>query len=92
MANDLLERKQNAPAIIVFQLQTPEFPDDWDSFDNMGDGYAAIGDTSNAITNYRRAYEMNASGALSKVKMMRLQKRKRGFGDSEIFYECHPDP
>ena len=74
MGYDLLENKQNAQAIIVFQLQTQEFPGDWDSFDSMGDGYAAIGDTANAITNYRKAFEMNASDTISKAKMMELEK------------------
>ncbi|HEY2725790.1 MAG TPA: hypothetical protein VGI61_01345, partial [Parafilimonas sp.] len=76
MAYDLLSKKNNAQAVIVFQLRVQEFPDDWDAFDSMGDGYAASGDTANAIANYRKAFEMNASDTISKVKMMELKKGK----------------
>jgi predicted negative regulator of RcsB-dependent stress response len=76
MGYDLLTKKNNAEAVIVFQLQTQEFPDDWDSFDSMGDGYIAIGDTANAIENYKKAIQLNASDTASKRKIIELEKGK----------------
>jgi cytochrome c-type biogenesis protein CcmH/NrfG len=46
-------------AIAVFQLNVEMFPDDWNAYDSLGEGYMAHGDRGLAIANYERSLVLN---------------------------------
>lgn len=46
-------------AIEIFKLNVELFPDSWNVYDSLGEGYMNNGDTKLAIENYRKSVEMN---------------------------------
>lgn len=46
-------------AIKVFEINTERFPDSWNAWDSLAEGYAAKGDKENAIKYYNKALEMS---------------------------------
>ncbi len=45
-------------AIQVFKKNVTSFPDSWNAYDSLGEGYAANGDTNLAVQNYSKALGM----------------------------------
>lgn len=46
-------------AINIFKINTERFPDSWNAWDSLAEGYAAKGDKENAIKYYTKALEMS---------------------------------
>ena len=46
-------------AIEVFQLNTELHPTSANAYDSLGEGFLKKGDKENALTNYRRALELD---------------------------------
>lgn len=50
-------------AIGLFMYNTEQWPKSWNAFDSLAEGYEHLGDTSRAITNYRRSLALNAGNS-----------------------------
>lgn len=55
----LLQQGHNDKAIEIFTLNTQRFPKSANTFDSLGEAYAAKGDKNNAIKNFKKALSMN---------------------------------
>jgi len=55
----LLEMKKVAEAIEIFKLNVEMYPDASNAYDSLGEGYLALGDTDQAIKNYKRSVELD---------------------------------
>ncbi len=55
----LLGQQNVDAAIEVFKLNVEAYPDSWNCYDSLGEGYAVRGETELAIKNYSIALEMN---------------------------------
>jgi CubicO group peptidase (beta-lactamase class C family) len=55
----LLAAGRTREAVTLFELNVREYPDAWNPWDSLGDGYAAAGDPENAVRAYRRSLELN---------------------------------
>jgi tetratricopeptide (TPR) repeat protein len=56
---NLLRAKRVDDAIEVFLLNVKLFPNSWNTYDSLGEAYAAAGKKDLAIKNYERSIEMN---------------------------------
>ncbi len=54
----LLNQKRNSEAIAIFVRNTKEHPDSWNTWDSLGEAYAATGDKAKAVTNYQKAFSL----------------------------------
>ncbi|MGH7490881.1 MAG: tetratricopeptide repeat protein [bacterium] len=55
----LLGQQRVEDAIDVFKLNIEAYPDSWNTYDSLGEAYAAQGETQKAIELYSKALEMN---------------------------------
>ena len=55
----LLNEKDNMKAISVFKFLTEEFPLEANLYDSLGEAYFESKDYSNALVNYKKAFELN---------------------------------
>ena len=69
----LMEKKELDAAIEVFQFNTEQHPRSANAYDSLGDGYAAKGDTDNAIASYQKALEINPDFQASRDKLDKLK-------------------
>ena len=53
-----LGAKQIDKAIEAFKKNVKDYPDSWNVYDSLGEGYAAKGETTLAVENYKKAYDM----------------------------------
>ena len=70
----LLNQKKYEKAIAMFKRQGELAPDQANPHDSLGDGYRAAGKISEAIVQYKKAYELNPEMKVSEKKMKELQK------------------
>jgi tetratricopeptide (TPR) repeat protein len=68
----LLGKGMVAGAIAVFRLNVEQFPESANTYDSLAEAYAASGDTSQAIANYRRALAIDAENANAREMLHRL--------------------
>lgn len=54
-----LENEDLTTAIAVFKLNVEAYPDRFNTYDSLGEGYMKAGDRERAIENYRRSLELN---------------------------------
>jgi CubicO group peptidase (beta-lactamase class C family) len=68
----LLRRGRSADAVAIFRLNVEMYPDLSDPYDSLGEGYLALGDTALAITNYKRAVQLDpkSTGSLAVLKRL----------------------
>jgi tetratricopeptide (TPR) repeat protein len=55
----LLREKKFDDALKVFKLNVEEYPNCWNCFDSLGEGYMIAGQKELAIRNYEKSMEMN---------------------------------
>ena len=55
----LLQRHRAVEAVALFRLNVEMCPDSWNSYDSLGEGLLAIGDTVEAISSYRHSLALN---------------------------------
>jgi D-alanyl-D-alanine-carboxypeptidase/D-alanyl-D-alanine-endopeptidase len=61
----LLRRGRSADAVAIFRLNVEMYPGAANPYDSLGEAYLALGDTAQAIKNYKRSVELdpkNTSG------------------------------
>jgi len=72
----LNQQKEVDAAIAIFQKNVKDHPDSWNTYDSLGEAYAARGDKKLAIQNYSKALSMapdetnkkRIEGILAKLK------------------------
>jgi tetratricopeptide (TPR) repeat protein len=70
----LLLAKKAVPAVLLFEFNVERFPDSWNAHDSLGEGYAALGRTSEAIESYERSLELNPGNAGGRKMLEKLKK------------------
>lgn len=55
----LLWNKENQDAFLIFKMIVSEFPNSSNAFDSFGEICLAIGDTNQALINYKKSLELN---------------------------------
>ena len=58
LAYQELGMKRDAPAKALFEMNIENYPQSFNAFDSMGDFYAATGDKTKAIENYKKALSL----------------------------------
>lgn len=59
-------------AIAVFEMNVSRFPESWNVYDSLGEGFAARGDRARAIELYRRSLEINPGNTNAAAALERL--------------------
>jgi tetratricopeptide (TPR) repeat protein len=69
---DLLKEKDKAAAINVFKLNVVCFPNSWNAYDSLGDGYFEDNKKDLAVTNYKKSLELNPENqnAINQLKKL----------------------
>jgi len=67
-----LEAQKVDLAIALFTMNTVMYPNSANTYDSLGDGYAAKGDKENAKASYQKAVQLNPKFTFSKEKMDKL--------------------
>jgi len=70
---EYLFSKKVKEAIAVFQMNVEAFPESWNTYDSLGEAYAAAGEKELAIRNYEKSVQLNPNSqsgieALKKLK------------------------
>ena len=71
----LLRRQRYAEAIAAFQLNTEQFPESATTWDSLGDGYMAAGDTALAIEAYEKSLTLDPGNANAQQKLEQLRQK-----------------
>lgn len=71
----LLRKGRAADGVAIFELNVREYPDAWNPWDSLGDGYVAAGNRDGAIRAYRRSLELNPENANATRMLETLARR-----------------
>jgi tetratricopeptide (TPR) repeat protein len=71
---DLLAAKKMDEAIEVFKLNVKLFPDSWNTYDSLGEAYAAAGNKKDAIENYEKSVKLNPKSESGKAVLAKLKQ------------------
>lgn len=69
-----LQEKDTSSAIILFKVNTKAYPDSWNAWDSLGDGYEAMNDIQDARMAYARSVELNPGNEHAKGELAKLRK------------------
>jgi tetratricopeptide (TPR) repeat protein len=72
LAYTYLAEDKNDIALELFKLNITAFPNSSNPYDSLGEGYLKVGDTTQAITNYMKALELNPVNANAKNVLLQL--------------------
>jgi CubicO group peptidase (beta-lactamase class C family) len=70
----LLAKGKKPEALEIFKLNVGLYPASWNTYDSLGDGYAAVGDKELAIKNYRRSLELNPKNQNAITQLKKLSE------------------
>jgi hypothetical protein len=70
---DWLREERYAEAIEVFELNVKLFPESFNVYDSLGEGFFLNGDVDAAILNYQRSLELNPNNANATAMLKRLR-------------------
>jgi len=68
-----LQDKQIDNALIVFQENVKLFPNDYNSWDSLGEAYFVIKDKENALKSYKKALELDSGSESAKAMIHKLE-------------------
>jgi CubicO group peptidase (beta-lactamase class C family) len=71
---DFLRNGQAAAAVVLFEINAEHYPQSWNAHDSLGEGYAALGRTADAIKSYERSLGLNPQSAGGRAALERLKK------------------
>jgi tetratricopeptide (TPR) repeat protein len=71
---ELLRHKKHADAIAVFRLNVELYPDAWNTYDSLGEGYMMNGDKEMAIENYKKSLALNPRNANAVAMLKKLEQ------------------
>ncbi len=63
-------------AIEIFKLNVEQFPDSFNVYDSLGEGYMADGNTKLAIKNYEKSVKLNPNNENGKKMLEKLKEKK----------------
>jgi tetratricopeptide (TPR) repeat protein len=94
----LLQMKKVAEAIEIFKLNVEAYPSATNTYDSLGEAYLALGDKELAITNYKKAVELDPKNTGSARVLATLTgAQKEAVADSKLYesyvgeYELAPN-
>jgi predicted Zn-dependent protease len=64
----LLQAKRNDEAIAIFERNVKQHPESWNTYDSLGEAFAAKGDKAKAATNYKKALAMAPAGQKARIQ------------------------
>ena len=70
----LLNQKRYSEAIEIFKLNVKLYPDSWNVYDSLGEGYMLNGDKQLAIKNYKKSLKLNPNNAGGIEMLKKLEK------------------
>jgi len=62
-------------AVAIFELNVQEYPNAWDLYDSLAEGYMMQGETEKAIANYKKSLELNPQNQNAVNKLNKLEKK-----------------
>jgi tetratricopeptide (TPR) repeat protein len=68
LARDLVDE-----AIAVFELNVEAYPDAFNTYDSLGEGYMTAGNNELAVANYERSLELNPDNTNATAMLTRLR-------------------
>lgn len=69
----LLQNGKTKEAIEVFKINVAEFPESWNTYDSLGEGYMMDGQKEKAIENYEKSIEMNPENDNGKQMLAKIR-------------------
>ena len=70
-------REQKSPeAMAVFKMNTEAFPESWNVWDSLAEGYLISGDNDRAEVNYNRSLELNPSNDNARANLSQIRGHK----------------
>lgn len=72
----LMAVKKFAHAIRLFKMNVELFPEAWNTYDSLGEAYAAAGNKKDAISNYEKSIQLNPDNSNGKTILAKLKKTK----------------
>lgn len=60
-------------AIALFRYNVDHWPQSWNAFDSLAEGYEKLGDTPRAIANYKKSLELNPNNTHGAEHLKKLQ-------------------
>lgn len=71
----LLQNGKTKEAIEVFKINVAEFPDSWNTYDSLGEGYMMDGKMEKAIENYEKSVRMNPANENGKKMLAKIREK-----------------
>lgn len=71
----LLSLKKIKEAVEIFKLNVEAYPQGFNTYDSLGEGYMAAGNTELAIQNYKKSLELNPQNAGATAMLARLENK-----------------
>ncbi|MFS4446454.1 amidohydrolase family protein [Maribacter sp. 2307UL18-2] len=68
----LLRLDKPLEAIAFFELNVKLFPESWNVYDSLGEGYMSVGQKKSAIKNYRKSIALNPENNYGKAQLKKL--------------------
>ncbi len=73
----LLARDMVDEAIAIFKLNVEVYPDEYDTYDSLGEGYMAAGEMERSIANYERSLKLNPDNTNAVAMLARIQEERK---------------
>jgi hypothetical protein len=73
---ELMQGGRVKDAIEIFKLNVEEFPESFNVYDSLGEGYMADGNTKLAIKNYEKSIEINPNNENGKKMLKKLKEKE----------------
>jgi hypothetical protein len=73
---ELLQGGRTKDAIEIFKLNVEQFPESFNVYDSLGEGYMADGNTKLAVKNYEKSLELNPNNENGKKMLEKLKEKK----------------
>ncbi len=70
---NLLSHNQIEAAIEIFKLNVREYPNDFNVYDSLGEGYMKKGEKALAIQNYQKSLELNPNNENAKKMLQKIE-------------------
>lgn len=73
---EFLQAKKISEAIAVFKMNVEAFPDSWNTYDSLGEAYAAAGQNDLAIQNYEKSLQLNPNSPSGNEALKKLKAKQ----------------
>lgn len=73
----LINQNKLKEAVEVFKMNVELYPDAWNVYDSLGEGYMLLGEKELAIKNYEKSLEINPDNANGAAMLKRLKTEKK---------------